>query len=433
MAADPFVDTFRRAAGYVHAHRGRTFVICAGDELLRGAGGTAFLHDVALLHGLGVRVVLAHGARTGMGEALARCGVVERFHGHRRLTDARSLEILKGVVGALRVDLEARLSMGLPNTPMSGARLRVASGNHVTAQPLGVLDGVDHGYTGMVRRVDVEAIETRLDSGAVVLVGPLGYSVTGDVFNVNAQDVACAVSRELRADKLILVAGDDLKALGLKDAEGFGLDEMRERLSTFVEYSPARATVECAIEACSGGVRRAHLIPEGTDGGMLLELFTRGGVGVMITSDIFEGMRAAQLRDVGGILELIRPLENEGLLVRRTREVLETQIERFFVFERDGLVLACSALLPFDGTNGELACVAVHPDVRGGGVGVDLLRFVERHARAQGFAALLTKTTRAEHWFLEQGFCPVPPEHVPRGLRRESDAEREPKVLKKGL
>lgn len=433
---DPFVQHFRASAPYIHAHRGRTFVIMFGGEAVASKDFRTLLYDVALLHSLGVRLVLVAGARPQIDEALERRGERPRYEGGLRVTDDVALQCVKEAAGANRVELEALLSMGLPNSPMAGARLRVATGNFVTAQPIGVVDGVDYQHTGKPRRIDAEAIVQRLDDQAIVVLTPIGYSVTGEAFNISSHDVAAAAAISLGADKLIgLIEGP-----GLIDAEGLTPTQLTPReaeqlLHTGHDFGhDVERHLRTAIEACRGGVARAHLVARQNDGSLLRELFTRDGVGTMVTSETFEGVRPAERGDVGGILSLIEPLEEQGVLVRRSKEMLENDIERFMVIERDGMVVASAALYAYpDEQIAELACLVVHPDYRTSGRGDQLLHYLERECAAQGLRGLFVLTTQTSHWFRERGFDSCELEELPEARRSHYDQGRRSKVLLKTL
>jgi len=433
---ETFVRWFRGSSPYINAFRGRTFVVAFGGEMLTDAQFAHLVHDLALLNSLGVRLVLVHGARPQIEERLRERDAEIRYVKGLRVTDDTALTCVKEAAGAVRVEIEALLSMGLANTPEASAQIRVASGNFVTAQPLGVRDGVDYCHTGEVRRLDDEAVDRQLDEGALVLLSPLGYSPTGEVFNLSAEDVATAAAVQLGADKLIyLVDGD-----GLPDRRGgivreLGPDESDQVLGHGEDLDEGLAkSAFSAIYACRHGVRRAHLVNRHTDGALLLELFTRDGIGTLITSDTYEGVRQAAIDDVGGILELIAPLEHEGILVRRSRELLEMEIDHFVVIERDGMAVACAALYPFPEEGvGELACFAVHPDYRGGGRGQTLLDYLERQARQQGLERLFVLTTRTAHWFQERGFEKATLKSLPVGRQRMYNYQRNSKVFVKRL
>lgn len=429
------VRWLRDAAPYINAFRGRVFVVALGGEVVADAQFPALVHDLALLHSLGVRLVLVHGARPQVEARLAARGGRLRYVNGLRVTDALALECVKEAAGSLRVEIEALLSMGLANSPMAGARIRVTSGNFVTARPLGVRDGVDYQHTGEVRRVDGPALRAALDEGAIVVLSPLGYSPTGEVFNLSAEDVATAAAVALGADKLICLVDRP----GIPDPDGgiareLTLDETQALLAGGALPEDVAHTVEACLTACRRGVRRAHLVDRHLDGGLLLELFTRDGVGSLISADAFEGTRPATLEDIGGILELVEPLEAQGILVRRSRERLETEIDHFVVIERDGAVIACAALYPDPATSyAELACLAVHPDYRNRGKGEWLLDYVARRARKQGISRLFVLTTRAEHWFRQRGFEPAGLEDLPVERRALYNYQRRAKVFIKAL
>jgi amino-acid N-acetyltransferase len=430
-----FVRWFRQAAPYINAHRGRTFVILFGGEVVQDPAFPHLIHDIALLNSLGARLVLVHGARPQVEERLKRRGAELRYVNGLRITDAQALECVKEAAGAVRVEIEALLSMGLTNSPMAGACLRVASGNFVTARPLGVRGGVDYQHTGEVRRIDTDAIQARLGQGDIVLLSPLGYSPTGEVFNLHAEEVATAAAAALQADKLLcLVEGPGLLELGGALLRELTLDQAEEHLSDPALSVGIARYLKSAISACRRGVGRAHLISRHLDGALLIELFTRDGTGTLITSGTYEGTRPATIDDVGGILELIAPLESQGMLVRRSRERLEMEIDRFTVMERDGTIIACSALYPYPAERvGELACLAVHPDYRSTGRGAALLQLIEHGALRLGLERLFVLTTHTAHWFQERGFIAADIKELPVARQQLYNYQRNSKIFIKHL
>lgn len=431
-----YVDGFRHSAPYINAHRGRTFVVLFGGEAVADVDFAHFIHDVALLQSLGVRLVLVHGARPQIEGRLGERGLSDRYVRGLRITDDAALACVKEAVGTIRVEIEALLSMGLADSPMAGARIRVASGNFVTARPLGVRDGVDFCHTGEVRRVDCDAIRARLDSGAIVLLSPMGYSPTGEVFNLSAEDVAGATAAALGADKLLCL----VDGAGLSAADGTLVDRLTPAEAEVVLQQRADLpgdvvrTLEAAVLACREGVARAHLVSRHGDGALLLELFTRDGIGTMVTAERYEHTRPAHIDDVGGILDLVAPLEAEGVLVRRSREQLELEIERFVVVERDGMIIGCAGVYPYtDECVAELACLAIHSDYRRGGRGDELLGFVEREARQASIERLFILTTRTAHWFQERGFHPAELADLPVQRQQLYNYQRNSKVFVKAF
>jgi amino-acid N-acetyltransferase len=438
MAARPdsdFVTWFRSVAPYFHAFRGRTFVIAFGGELVAEGRFVSLAHDLNLLHSAGIRLVLVHGSRPQIEAQLRTRKLRSRYHRGLRVTDPIALECVKEAVGLLRVEIDALLSLGLPNTPMAGAAINTVSGNFITARPLGVHDGVDYQHTGAVRKVDSPAIAGCLDAGNIVVVSPIGYSPTGEVFNLAMEEVAAATATALGAAKLVFLA--DAPVL---DSGGAVRPELTANEAERLLAQGARLTRETrvylgrAVEAVRAGVERAHVVRRTIDGALLLELFTHAGSGSMITADKLEKVRRATIEDVGGILRLIEPLEADGTLVRRSRELLEQEVGRFTVLEHDRLILGCAALYPFPKARaGELACLAVRPDHRGSGHGEKLMGAIERQARAAGMRKLFVLTTRAAHWFVERGFSEARVDALPAEKQALYNWQRRSKVLVKPL
>jgi len=432
---EAFVRWFRQAAPYVHAFRGRTFVIAFGGELLAERARFAqIVHDVNLLAALGIRLVLVHGARPQIEAELKAKGQRSRYAKGLRVTDEAALIAVKHAAGVMRVEMEALLSQGLPNSPMAGARIRAASGNFITARPIGVLDGVDFQFTGAVRKVDAAAITRRLEDGDLVLVPNIGYSPTGEVFNLAWEDVAESVAVALKADKLLIFT-DRLPA----DRKGEVLAELTAREAQALIKkgelgAQAGRALEHALRALGGGVARAHLVARRTPGAVLLELFTHSGVGTMITADPVQQLRPARLEDVGSIIALIEPLEADGTLVKRNRELLEREIGNFQVIEHDGVLLGCAALYPYpDAKSAEFACLAVAPECRDAGFGELLLQACEERAKALRIRKLFALTTRAAHWFLDQGFVAADVSALPGERRALYNWKRGSKVFVKRI
>ncbi len=420
---------FRDTAPYVYAHRGRTFVLCLDSAVLEHPGGDTVLQDIAQLQALGIRLVLVFGARCRIDRKLPESG----FHAGCRITRAADMPAVLETVGALQSEIQARLSRGLMHTPMAGMRLRVLGGNLVAARPRGVHDGVDFEQTGEVRRVAAPTVEGLLQQDAIVLVPPLGTSATGETFNLNAAALACTVAQSIAADKLIyLHAEPPLRARRglirqITSSEALALIR-RRRLSTV-----QRQMLQGAVDASLSSVGRIHLLDARRDGALLQELFTRAGAGLMVTRTEAYAPRQAEIPDIGGIVGLLTPLIDQGALAERTREELEPRIHNFRVIELDGLIAACACLHPLSDTHAELICLAVHPDYQGQGFGHALLEDAQARASANGFRQLYVLTTRAMHWFREQGFRPSSPRSLPVARRKFYNNRRNAKVLAKVL
>jgi len=425
------VNWFRNAAPYINAHRGKTFVVMIPGQAIAADNLIHTVQDLALLNSLGIRLVLVFGAREQISQRLAATGIASEFDGATRITDANTLNVVISEVGKIRARLEGLFSSSLPNSPMHNASIQVSSGNFVLARPIGVRNGKDYQYTGTVRRIATASIKELLALKHIVLLHSVAGSPTGELFNINAEDVAAAAASALAADKIIYLTqhpivnenGEQVRELTSSAARQWPL---KDRLS--------REQLLAASRATEHGVGRAHLVDYNIPGALLRELFTHDGCGTLVSTEHFETLRQATINDVGGILTLIRPLEKAGMLVRRSRELLENEIAQFSILERDGMVVGCAALYPFGNQQaGELACLAIHPDYRNADRGQKLLTFIENAARQQGLRQLFTLTTQTAHWFLQQGFEPVPVTALPDDRQALYNFQRNSKVFRKVL
>ncbi len=429
------VEGFRHSVPYINTHRGKTFVIMLGGEAIEHENFSSIVNDIGLLHSLGIRLVVVYGARPQIDANLAAHHHEPLYHKNIRVTDAKTLELVKQAAGTLQLDITARLSMSLNNTPLQGAHINVVSGNFIIAQPLGVDDGVDYCHSGRIRRIDEDAIHRQLDSGAIVLMGPVVVSVTGESFNLTSEEIATQLAIKLKAEKMI----------GFCSSQGVTNDDGDIVSELFPNEAQARVEAQeekgdynsgtvrflrGAVKACRSGVRRCHLISYQEDGALLQELFSRDGIGTQIVMESAEQIRRATINDIGGILELIRPLEQQGILVRRSREQLEMEIDKFTIIQRDNTTIACAALYPFPEEKiGEMACVAVHPDYRSSSRGEVLLERIAAQAKQSGLSKLFVLTTRSIHWFQERGFTPVDIDLLPESKKQLYNYQRKSKVL----
>lgn len=429
-----YVKWFRNAAPYINAHRGKTVVLMFCGEAIQHPNFANIIHDIALMHSLGMKLVVVHGARPQIEERIAQRGIKHEIKQSLRVTDAETLVAVKDATGSLRLHIEALLTMGVVNSPMHGSQIRVSTGNFVIAKPIGVKDGVDFKYTGCVRRIDAHGINTQLGFGSIVLLSPIGYSTTGEVFNLALEDVATQAAIELNADKLITFSKDE----GIVDLEGelirscsirtvkALLDQQNDHLRQLL--------FRAIIKASENGVERCHCVSYQSDTALLQELFTPDGSGTLIAKDHREQLATATIDDVIGILELIQPLEDEGVLVKRSRELLETEIERFIVLKKEEMVIACAALYLYPNEKtAELACVVIHPDYRKGNRGQRLIKAVYQIAQEQQLETIFVLTTVSGMWFQEQGFVERSIDVLPEQKKQLYNFQRNSKILVKSI
>ena len=434
MKSDTYVDFFRQTSPYIHKHRGKTFVIAVDGDTVAHANFHRTIHDIALLQSLGIRIVLVHGGRPQIDQCIAQAGEKSQFHNQLRITDSNAMHSVKQALGSTRWQIEAELSTGLPNSPMHGAKIKAIGGNFITAKPIGILNGVDYQHTGEVRGIDAESIQQQLELGGLVLLSPIGFSPTGEAFNLSYQEVAAKTAIAINAEKLILVtevAGilkdkDLIRSLSVPEAKN---------LQTTSKNSTQNKLLDTACLACSEGVNRVHLVSCAEDGALLTELFTRDGSGTLVMQDHSEVIRPAAIDDVGGILDLIAPLEEQQILVKRSRELLETEISQFtLVVHPEGNLLGCAALYPIaDSNEAEIACMATDPDFLGQGIATRLLQRLEVDAVQMGIEKLFVLTTQTAHWFLEKGFIEVELSDLPKQKQPLYNYQRNSRIFSKIL
>ena len=440
-----FVPWFRSVAPYIHMHRGKTFVVAIAGEAIAAGKLPSLVQDLALIQSMGVKVVLVHGFRPQVNEQLLAKGHAPKYSHGMRITDSVALDCAQEAAGQLRYEIEAAFSQGLPNTPMAGATIRVISGNFITAKPVGIVDGVDFQHSGLVRKVDVAGIVQTLNMGSMVLLSPFGFSPTGEAFNLTMEEVATSVATALHADKLIFVT--EVPGIRLKPTEPAGddnpidtempLDEAEKllaRLPMATQPTDIGFYLQHCVKACKSGVDRSHILPFAVDGVLLLEIYVHDGIGTMVVDERLESLREATSDDLGGVLQLIEPLENDGTLVRRERTEIERDIAEYTVIEHDGVIFGCAALYAYpENRTGEMAALTVSPHSQGQGDGEKILRRIEQRARSKGLESIFVLTTRTMHWFLKRGFVQAPIDWLPEARQRKYNLDRRSVVLVKKL
>jgi len=440
-----FVPWFRSVAPYIHMHRGKTFVVGIAGEAIAAGKLHNLAQDLALIQSMGVKIVLVHGFRPQVNEQLAAKGHTPKYAKGIRITDEIALDCAQEAAGQLRYEIEAAFSQGLPNTPMAGSTVRVISGNFITARPVGIVDGVDFMHSGLVRKVDVLGITRTLDMGAMVLLSPFGFSPTGEAFNLTMEEVATSVATELQADKLIFLTethGIRVNPLEAASEDNpidteLPLAQAKKLLADFpapTEPTDIGFYLQHCVKACEEGVERSHILPFAVDGALLLEVYVHDGIGTMVIDEKLEELREGTADDVGGILQLIEPFENDGTLVKRNRTEIERDVDHYTIIEHDGVIFACAALYPYpEAKTAEMAALTVSPQSQGQGDGEKILKRVEQRARAMGLNSIFVLTTRTMHWFIKRGFVQMDPDWLPEARKRKYNWDRKSQVLVKKL
>ena len=446
--------------------------------LIQDDGGALdrLLEDVALLQNLGVKLCLVVGATASIDKVLKQMGEETEFVDGYRITTASAMQAVRQAAGATRIEIESKLSKFFPagsarrhgynrnsskrDSSSAGARMKngstppqmsmnhqrppvqVVSGNFVMAKYKGVVGGVNYEFTGEVKNVWADAILQHMDQNQVVIVNNLGYTESGDVLSCISFEVARRVSQALKADKLIIYHGEKIAQLnlpawiGLSDdsfvwlSSSVSSDDDLDLVSKTRDLSNAKTgdriivdsnvpELSLAIQVCEEGVPRTHLINASTDGALFLELYTRDGLGTMVSMDLYEGMRSASPRDYDNLLKLLKPMESAGTLIQRSKEEIKEEIENFTVIEREGRLIGCCLLKKIDKSVGEIAAFVVHEQFRTEHRGDALLDYVEQKARNTGLKTLILLTTRTGDWFAARGFKRKGTAHLAHGILPE--------------
>ncbi len=421
-----FINTLRQSSRYIEQHRGKTCVIyLPGDLMLASDSFKQLTQDIGLLHHLGLKMVLVMGAAPQINAALTDQNIPWQHHQQFRITTTEMVTVFQQAIGMVRSQIEAVFSQA---TNQQSTPLTLISGNWVIAQPKGVIDGVDFQHTGTLRKINHQAISTSLEGGQIVLLTPLAYSLTGEVFNLNTLEQACEVAKSIQADKLMIFGhSEQMKNL----PKQMSITELNRTIKHAENEEQARFLTQ--ISKTNFHVKRVHLMDQNEPDALLQELFTRDGYGTLIFSDRYHQLRPATIEDVGGILDMITPLESQGVLAKRSRERLELEIHNFIVIERDQHIIGCAALYPIAKGIGELACLTVHPSYQGQHLGHELLKAIEQKAQQAQMKQLFLLTTHTHHWFIEHGFMLTTVEALPSQRLSLYNSQRQSKVLLKSL
>lgn len=422
-----FISKFRHAAPYIQSHRERVFVIAMPGEVFTSPGFENLIHDLALLACLGIKLVIVHGARIQIESRIERAGLASHIVDQTRVTTDDELPYVVEAINELTTRLVSAFSTGMPNTPRFGVQLSVLTGNFVIARPMGVINGVDFEHTGVVRQIQKDRLTSCLDAGNIVVVPTLGYSLTGELFNLSIHDLVSEVSSGIGADKLIcLTESNVINQLDLSLGAVIDAKSLNQKVLHMDE--PGAMLKSITPKVLAAGCR-CHLIDFGADGAILQELFTPEGLGIMVVDQDYQKLRPANIEDIGGIIDLIRPLEDRGILVKRSRDLLERYIDSYFVIECDQMIIACGAIIPYSGKTAELACIATHPSFTRQGLGRRLVNALIGMAKKQGYRKVFILTTEGEHWFIERGFQEAKLQDLPAEKQQAYNYQRGSKVL----
>lgn len=415
-----FLDHFRGIAPYINVHRKKTFLILLEETDILDK----IIEDITLLLSLDIHIILIYDIDT----------VIKKYNKSKILKKS-DLNFLLNIVGKKRIEIEASFSKGLINSPMFNSFIEIVSGNLVFAKPIGIQNGIDFELQGEFRGIKEKQIQGILEQNKIILIPPIGYSITGEIFNLAHKELSENIASILKVDKLIFLINDFIDK---KDIPRELSPQQALSISSNQNEGKLYECLELARKATLNGVNRVHILPVNHDGALIQELFTRDGTGIMVTNNHYEDIRQAKTSDIGGLIALLKPLEEQGTLVHRNKETLENDIDNFFVIEREGAILACAALYPIIAKNheikfAEIACVVVNPEYRKSNRATQILNFLQKKAKQQGIEKIFILTTHTEHWFIEQGFEKKTIKDLPNEKQQAYNYQRNSKILIKSL
>ena len=414
---------------YIPQFREKTFILAIDGAIVTDENFATLLLDVAVLWSLNIRVVLVHGASAQI-KALAEEQKVQPSNlDGSGITDAATLQLALTAANRLTHEILEGLSAN---------DLRAASTNVIVAHPMGILQGVDHLFTGKVERVDVGLLQSLLAQGVVPVIPPLGFDGDGKTYRVNSDGVAVAVAEALKAIKLIFITSRDGLIYNGQVIQQVLVSELQHLLQTnSAGFAPELLSkAQHAVLACQAGIPRVHVINGRMDEGLLAEVFSNDGVGTLIYANEYQQIRPAKKKDIRAIQLLTKQAVEAEELVKRTRAAIEKNLGDFFIFEIDKNPVACVALHIYsEQKKGELACLYVNPLHENRGIGRKLIQYVENKARELNLTELLTLSTQAFTYFQSKaGFQEGAPDDLPPTRREKYEQSgRNSKVLVKKL
>lgn len=428
------IQQLREIAPYIRAHQNTTLVVVLSGEVQQLPHYPSIIKDLLLLQSIGVRLVCVFGCRPQISQALQAASLESAIVKGKRVTQAEHLDVIIPVVATMQLRHTALFTATARVAPLPSHTTSLVWGNWVTAQPIGVLEGVDFARTGKVRTTDVGTIEQLLDGGHIVAIHPLAASRLGDIYNLSSEDIAEQLVHSLKPDKLIVFA-DRMQLPESITEPGSFVDSARlaQLLPSVSDHTHA-SLLQLAINVCQQQAQRVHFIDSALDGALLTELFTRDGSSLMVTSSSHERLQQAQSQHIPAIHELIKPMEQLGYLRPRDVETLEKQLHDFYILLLDEAIIGCASLHKKGNGIAELACFVIAPAYQGKRKGFQLLSLIEQQATDMAITQLVVLTTQTRDWFEGQGFQLAQKQDFTKLFESEElDACRNARLLVKSL
>lgn len=464
-------DRIRDVIRYIKKFKNAVVVVYLDDRLLDTPIFSSHIRDICLIHEAGLKVILVPGAAKRINEILKEAGIKWTFHNNCRITPPEAMPLIK--MAAFDVSNQIM-------TSFAGEKITSVIGNWVRARSKGVISGFDYGTSGEIDKLEIESIKTILENGFIPIFPCIGWSAAGKPYNISSVQLSQQIAIHLKADKLFYMVSDaeisserftipenigtsaegTIPAMNIEEVEQF-LETNKDLLnsqeiqsnsteplvvtSTNSSSTPiseekntapsvSRETIfgllELAKTACNEGVDRVHIINGSVDGTVPCEIFSDLGSGTMIYTNNYAKIRDMTRDDISEVLSLMQPFVNQGILLQRTKEQLDNQFQDYIVYELDGAIRACAALIPYSDGQKEIAAVAVDKTCSNIGIGPKLIKFLVKRAKDQNAKGLFLLTTQTSDWFENLGFVPSEVSSLPEKRKEKWTPERGSKVLR---
>jgi len=430
------VELIRQAFEYVQLFKAKTIVLKVDGSVMNHPFLPLLVKDLVLLHRQGIQILLVPGAKERIDDVLQRYSISWESVGGVRISTPEAIPFIKMAA----FDVSNRLM-----TLLAENNANAIIGNWVRARSLGVIKGVDYQNTGTVEKINVELVRKTLEEGLIPIFPNIGWSGSGKPYNISSNELACVLASVLKAEKLFYISrhmGVDVKDYTLPEgvpvsSEGVATHLSVQQADRFLEMNTEKRQdemlelIHLGCKACREGVARVHIVNGGGEGVILQEIFSSRGCGTMIYTNEHENIRSLRIADIPEVLRIMSPYVEEEILLPRGEQDLKDQLDHFVVYEVDGILHACGAMIPSaeEKGRGEIAAITVDRTYEGFGIGKRILSYLVDRARNSGTKHLYVLTTQTTDWFLQFGFEEGSVEDLPADKRRDYNSLRNSRVL----
>ncbi len=436
-------NSIRDVIRYLKKFKNALVIIYIDEETIDSPLFINHIRDICLIHEAGLRVIIVPGAKNRIDEILSKNNISWSFHNNCRITGEEAIPLIK--MAAFDVSNQIM-------TAFAGEKIGAVIGNWVRSRGKGVINGVDYGSSGEIDKLDVDSINKILDNGFIPIFPCIGWSIAGKPYNISSIELSEQIAVHLKADKLFFLVKDavindrsfnipksinvnpegNIPAMSLDETELF-IETNKQSLVNTNNQSLVQkilTLLELAKSACSQGVTRTHILNGSFDGSIPCEIFSDFGSGTMIYKENYGKIREMTFDDIGTVLSLMQPFVNKGILLPRTKENLSLNYKYYIVYELDGAIRACAALIPYEDGQMEIAGVTVAQDYSNIGIGPMLIKSLIQKGIDKNAKSIFLLTTQTSDWFESLNFKPDSIDSIPEERKKIWTKGRGSKVMR---